>query len=557
MGVLREEFGLIHRRYWMREIVYVFGHKNPDTDSVCSAIAYAHLKNIIDQEYEYMPIILGEPNKETQFVLEQVGLEKPKIIKNLKPQVSDLELGGVTSAKEGTSIKETLEKIVGQAGRSIPVIGRHEHLIGNISISDIFSMYTLMDGVNFLKEALTPFRNLISELKLELIHGDMPIGIINGKVLMYGDLREDEQLKAEDVLFCDYTVYEKGFINNKNAGTIILANIEKEKVKINEGETRRLFITSNSLCSMFKIIHQVAPIRRAVRKDNLEYFTTYETIEDVKRNMLTSKHRRFPVVDEQGYIKGMITGGNIAVTKQKKAILVDHNEKGQSIDGIEEIHILEVIDHHRVADIQTMGPLYFRVEPVGCTSTIVAKMYEENGVEINKKMAKTMLSAILSDTLLFKSPTSTVMDKQIARKLAKIANVDIQRYGIQVIYAGSDFDNSTPEMIVSTDLKRFMFGDYKIMIAQTNTSDFNGFFSVYEEILESIDKLSKKEEIDLFVLLVTDVIVGGTELIAVGKAKWIADRAFNLAEDENSIFLPNVFSRKKQIVPNLMKAARL
>ncbi len=308
---------------------------------------------------------------------------------------------------------------------------------------------------------------------------------------------------------------------------------------------------------MIRLIHKAAPIQSAVRKSGLEYFTTYETLDDVKKNMATSKYRRFPVVDENGHIVGMMSRSNLLYPNRKKAILVDHNEKGQSIDGIEDVTILEVIDHHRVADIQTMGPLYFRVQPVGCTCTIVAKMYEENGIEINKVMAQIMLSAILSDTLIFKSPTSTKADEAMGRKLAELAGIEPQMYGMSMIHAGSDLEHATPTLILTTDMKRFMFGNKKIIIAQINTSDFDGFFAMYQDVIVEMKKLIDKESADLFTLLVTDVISGGTELVAQGEGKWIAEQAFGMDPKENSIFLPGVFSRKKQIVPKLMQAARL
>lgn len=542
----------------MREIVYIFGHKNPDTDSTCSAIAYANLKNQIDSSHEYVPVLLGEPNKETQYVLKQVDHETPKVVHHLKPHVTDLEIKEVGFVKEATSIKSTLETIVTQVGRSIPVVGVHDHLIGVVSISDILPLYMSMEGQNFLKDTSTPYSNLMSELTLTTIHGKKPIGNITGRIILFDDIQEVEDFDKKDILFCDIKTYNKGKTKGMGVGVLVLANVQDiEGILIDAEETRTILMTDKSLCALLKVINQTAPIKSVVKKDNLEYFSTYETIDDVKRNMLTSKFRRFPVVDENGFIKGMISKGDLFETRQKKAILVDHNEKGQSIDGIEDIHLMEVIDHHRVADIQTMGPLYFRVEPVGCTSTIVAKIYDEQQVKIDKKMAKIMLSAILSDTLLFKSPTSTEVDEAMANKLAKIAGVDIQMYGMQLIHAGADLEGLTAMEILTTDLKRFTFGDNRVIIAQTNTSDFDGFFKVYDEVLQAMRNMSDDQEVDLVVLLVTDVVMGGTELIAVGPAKWIVEQAFKVQSTENSIFLPNVFSRKKQVVPNLMKAAKL
>lgn len=541
----------------MKEKVYVFGHKNPDTDSICSAIAYANLKGIIDDQYEYTAVMLGEANNETSFVLEQVGVSMPKVIEHLKPQVSDLDLTPVEYVSEDASIQETLEKIMHHTGRSMPVVGKYNHLSGVVSISDILPLYMSMDGQDFLKKNRTSFESFMDQLKLVVCHGRQPSGVIEGRVILFDDLKPEDKLTKKDIIFAGKSIYQKGALDTNEAGYIVLGNMELGEHIQSRSNQHTILGSVMSTGGMMKVINQIVSIREIVKKDNLEYFTNYETIDDVKKNLMTSRYRRFPVVDSFGNVIGMISRSDLLIGRQKKAILVDHNEKGQSIKGIEEITLLEVIDHHRVADIQTMGPLYFRVEPVGCTSTIVAKMYDEHNVTINKTIAKLMLSAILSDTLLFKSPTSTQVDEDTAKRLAKIAEVDLQLYGMSVIYAGSDFENLTPDEIVTSDMKRFMFGNSKVLIAQTNTSDFDGFFAKYAAILESMKMNIRMESAKLFVLLVTDVIVGGTELIAIGEDKWMAEQAFGVDSTENSIFLPGVFSRKKQVVPKLMQAAKL
>lgn len=540
----------------MKEKVYVFGHKKPDTDSVCSAIAYANLKNAVEDKYQYEPVILGDINKETKFVLEQVGLNRPRKIKHLKPQIMDMTFEEPNVVDEDTSIKDTLDKIAVDYGRVLPVKGIHEHLIGVVSISDLLPLFMGASGDAFLQQRGTPYKNLVEALNLKLVWGRIPIGDVKGRVVQYEDIKVDD-IGYDDVLFCDYSRYIKRFSKGKGAGVVILANAPDEADEITRDDDKTVFVSDYSLREMMNKLNQIAPIRSVVKKENLEYFTTYETLDDVRKNMMTSRYSRFPVVDENGHIKGMISRGSLLDSKRKKAILMDHNEKGQSIDGIEEVTLLEVIDHHRVADIQTMGPLYFRVEPVGCTCTIVARMYEEKGVEISPQMAKLMLSAIMSDTLIFKSPTSTEIDERIANKLADIAGVSLEAYGMKVVYAGSDFENATPESVLHTDVKQFMFGAYKVKIAQTNTSDFEGFYEMYDQVIQNMDNTCKNEQVDLFVLLVTDVVIGGTEMIARGKAKWIAEQAFKMRTNENSIFLPDVFSRKKQIVPVLMQAAGL
>lgn len=541
------------------ENIYIFGHQNPDTDSICSAIAYANLKNEIDKDNRYIPTTLGEINKEATYVLNYFNIEHPKKIKNLKLQVSDINLDKGIFVKKQYSIKRVLESIIEQSGRSLPVVDENERLIGIISISDIVPFYLNLKGSEMLKNNKTPFKNIIAELDINYIDGHINEEVIEGQVFIFNDIKKNTMLTDKDIVICSIEELVNKQDILKNAGYIVVCNVEDEKTykktKVKIGST--IFVTTNSIHEVIKILDQTVPISSMVKKDGLEYFITYETLDDVKENMLTSRFSRFPVVDERGYIKGMMSRSNLVKVNMKKAILVDHNEKGQSIEGIEDINIVEVIDHHRVADIQTISPLYFRAEPVGCTCTIIAKMYFEKDVKITKEMAGIMLSAIISDTLLFKSPTCTDVDKQMAKKLAKIAGINIKKYGMKMITEGSSIGEESPDKIINYDMKKFMFGSYKVLISQINTGDFEGFYQVYEDIISSLQGICEKEEYNLAVLMITDVVVGGTELIVVGDAKWIADNAFGLGPKDRSIFLPDVFSRKKQIVPQLMKAAKL
>ncbi|MCT4598459.1 MAG: putative manganese-dependent inorganic diphosphatase [Vallitalea sp.] len=534
--------------------IYIFGHQNPDTDSICSALAYENLKKQLGYD-NYVAARLGNVNKETMYALDYFGIKPPKLLKNLKPQVNDLNLSKTVVAYETDTVKKALEKIISKIGRSIPVVDSNKRLIGIVSISDIVPTYLGMTKKSVLKDSNTPFINVINELKAEILTGEYCHDTIKGDIYLSSDLTEDIKLKREDIIIADNNekILEKYYTNNC---CIILGNY-KEDSHNNINYDGVILSTHYSVYEIIKLISYSVPISAMVKKDSLEYFVTYETIDDVKKNMLTSKHRRFPVVDELGYIKGMISRSNLVEINRKKAILVDHNEKNQSIKGIDETEIVEVIDHHRVANVQTIAPLYFRTEPLGCTCTIITKMYEENNIPITREMAGIMVSAIISDTLLFRSPTSTKEDERIGKKLANIAGIELDKYGMQLITAGSSLQQETPVSIVNKDMKKFMFGNYRIMISQINTGDFEGFYSMFEDIINNMEDICQKENIDLAVLMITDIVVGGTELLAVGKARWIAENAFNLGKNDISLFLPNVFSRKKQIVPSLMNAAKL
>lgn len=545
----------------MKETIYVFGHQNPDTDSICSAIAYANLKNTISPDKNFLPIALKAVNKETAYALKHFDVEAPTIVKSLKPQVLDITLSSDTYVHENDSIRKTLETIIDQVGRSAPVVDSNGRLSGVVSISDIVPTYLSLTNESFLKDMETPFENLINELSLEVVSGTIEEWFVSGNTYLSSDLNAEHNLTKSDLIICDgqelATLFEtKNYM--LEAGYFIVGNVKNvDDILCWEDEDHVLLASEFPVYELIKRLSQSVPITSMVKKNGLEYFVTYETLEDVKENMVTSRHNRFPVVDEWGYIQGMISKSNLLDFNRKKAILVDHNERTQSIQGIDDIHILEIIDHHRVADVQTMTPLYFRVEPVGCTCTIVTRMYEENEVEIPPKIAGLLLSAILSDTLLFKSPTCTPMDQKAAEKLAKIAKVELFQYGMKLITEGSSLQEETPDKLLHYDMKQFMFGSYKVRISQINTGDFDGFFRILKPTVEYMENACVKDAVNLWVLMVTDVVIGGTELIAVGDSKWIAQQAFGFEENELSIFLPNVFSRKKQVVPQLMNAAKL
>lgn len=534
--------------------IHIFGHLNPDTDSTCSAIGYSYLKNQIDPSNTYIPAVLGKINDETAYVLQYFEVEEPKLLKNLKPQVSDIGVKAVGCVHEKDPVKRVLEAISQQIGRSVPVVDDNERLIGVVSIPDIVPM--LLGA--YSQEIKMPLKNLINTLELRILSGDLDENITCDHIYMFNDLTFDHEITAHDVLICNPIEFAAGYVITLGAGFIIVTegyNIGQDLIDSNHSGV--VFASPKTTYELVQSINHALPITSIVKKDQLEYFTTYETIDDVKKNMMTSEHQRFPVVDEWGYIKGMISKGSLVEVEQKKAILVDHNERGQSIEGIDSITILEIIDHHRVADVQTIAPLYFRVEPVGCTCTIITKMFEEKGVEIPKHIAGILLSAILSDTLIFKSPTCTEEDKLMAIKLSLIADVQINQYGMKMLTKGEKIQEKKPQDILLSDMKKFAFGEYKVVISQITIGDFEGFFKIFEVMVQTMEEKAANESIDLIVLMVTNIVIGGTELIAVGKAKWIADRAFGMSREDSSIFLNGTFSRKKQVVPKLMRAAQL
>lgn len=538
--------------------IYVFGHQNPDTDSICSAISYSYYKNQVD-ERDHIPVRLGNINKETRYALDYFKADDPLLLHSLKPQVNDLKMPDIQCLKEEDTLKRALGLIITQKGHILPIVDQDDKFMGIVSISDIAPAYMGLAGKSLLKVTRTPYKNIQEVLDGHVLRGIVDNKEIQGNIYTSSELLHKVDVQPEDVII--YT-HGDGFgeqIFKTKAGLVIVAESLdcKEEVQIPDDFEGIVMAVQYTVFEIIKLVSQAIPVRTLINTHMLEYFQMDDYLDEVKDNMLSSSHRRFPVVDSDGFVRGMITRSNLLNINRKKVILVDHNEKGQSAKGIEEATIREVIDHHRIADIHTMSPLYFRAEPLGCTSTIISKIYEENEVEIPRLYAGLMLSAIISDTLLFHSPTCTKEDITQAKKLAKIAGVDINTYGMAMITAGTTIEGESPESLIFRDMKKFTFGKYKAAIAQINTTDFDGFNSIKESLVEEMEALAERDQLDLVLLMVTNIIVEGTELVAVGTDRWIAENAFSFEKGQDSRFLPQVYSRKKQVVPVIMNAARL
>jgi manganese-dependent inorganic pyrophosphatase len=532
--------------------IYVFGHLNPDTDTICASIALAHLKQ---EQGEYaIACRLGEINKETAYVLKTFGVDIPPLLESVETKVSDIDYNKTVFASQQDSLDKTLKKIMGHDERTIPVSDENQKFIGVISIFDILPTYTEMYVRSFLKDSETPFENIVEVLQGK-VTGTYSSDRILGDIYTIAELREKKHLNTEDILV---TIYDDLYMNQaleSDAGCIIVANVPENSVIDYQGYKGAVILSPFSTFEVIRLLQQVTPVKSIVQHKKLEYFMNYETLDDVRKNMKTSLHSCFPVVNKDGKLLGSLTQRDLYNVHRQKVILVDHNEKSQSIKGLEEAEIIEVIDHHRVADIKTMAPLYFRIEPVGCTCTIIAKMYKENNIDIPADVAGLMLSAIISDTLMFNSPTCTQRDIDTASQLAVLAGVNLEDYGQKLMIAASDISDMSIDDILMGDVKYFTFGKTKAMISQINTGDFKNFYKKLQPLLSRMNELCEDEKIDLMLLMVTDLVSKGTEIIIAGSNIQLARIAFGLNEEEFSKFLPGVFSRKKQIVPKLTNIA--
>ena len=537
----------------MDKKIYVFGHKNPDTDSICAAISYTYLKRALGTE-NIEAARLGKISKETQFALDYFNVEAPTLLKDIKPQVSDMNYYSVPPVYVVDSVKKAWDVMTENGRQMIPVLYHDNKLAGVISISDISKTYIGLTDGSVLKNHKTPFINVPGVLEGKVISGSYPHAYVLGDVYTTASFSPDTTLNSSDIII---TGSHKELIQTalkSGAGCVIITdqNMDHIDVEIPSDVTCAVVCTNYTFFKTIKMISQSISVKNVLIKDNITYFETDDYLDEVKQAMLTTPYRHFPILDENSHVKGLISKRHLLDVQKKKVILVDHNERDQSADGIEQAEILEIIDHHRVANLDTGNPVFLRAEPVGCTNTIIGKMFEEHNLMPPKAIAGLMLSAILSDTLIFKSPTCTPDDIRIATKLAEIAEVDLYAYGADLLAAGTSLEGMTPNDLLNIDRKAFTVGKHNISVAQVNTGDFKSLFNIKNEILTEMNKLIEEEQLTLCMLMVTDIVVGGTELIVVGPETQIAEQLFGLEPGEDSVFLKDVFSRKKQIVPKLM-----
>jgi len=543
----------------MKDIVFVSGHKNPDSDSICSAIAYADFLFKIGR-YNAVPVRIGDINKETEYILKRFHVETPVLLKTVKQTVEDLDYDKVTVFSKELTLKTAWSLMKQQSLKSAPVLDDHSQLLGLLSTSNIIEGY--MDDWDslILKEANTPIENVIDTLDANILYLDKELKTIKGEVHIAAMTGEEamKRIKENDVVIVGGDRDEAvAHLIDGNVSLIILTGSltipERLLKRCMDSHISVISTPYNTFMASQQII-QAIPVEHVMQKGGLVTFSTDDTVDYVKEVMSETRFRSYPVLDFVGRVVGSISRFQVLNGMKKKVIQVDHNERSQSIDGIEEAEILEIVDHHRVADIQTIGPVLFRAEPVGCTATIVAKCYKEHGVEIPSDMAGLMLGAIISDTLLFKSPTCTPTDTKIAKELAAIAGVDIKEFGMAMFRAGTSLVGKSVEEIFNQDYKKFSFGDLSVGVAQVNTMDIEGFAPYKADMLSYMDKVATDNHMEFTMLLLTDVINATSEVFVAGPRPDYVSTAFNVQLVDQQASLPGVISRKKQVVPVITEA---
>lgn len=538
----------------MSDLVYVSGHRNPDTDSICSAIAYSYLLNATNK-YNAIPVRLGEINRETEYVLKRFGVEHPVLLKTVKQKVEDLNYDKVTVFSKDLTLKTAWFLLKQQNLKSAPILDEHGQLLGLLSTSNIIEGYMDQWDSEVLKKAKTPVENVIDTLEANVIYLNNALKVIEGDIhiaAMSGS-EAKKRIHENDVVIVggDRSDDLEELISVKPSLIVLTGSLTADENVVKKCEEQGISIIStpfNTYQTSQQIV-QAIPVEYVMIKGDIKTFSTDDTLDYMKEVMSETRYRGYPVIDLNNRCVGSISRFALLKGLRKKVILVDHNERGQSIPGIEEADILEIVDHHRVADIQTVGPLLFRGEPLGSTATIVTKMFDELDVEMPSHIAGLLLGAVVSDTLLFKSPTCTPVDTKIAKKLAKIAGVDIQEFAMEMFKAGTSLVGKTVDEIFNQDFKKFSFDNLQVGVAQANSMDIEGFLPYKKDMLDYMNKFAEDNNLEFTLLLLTDIINANSEIFVGGPRPELVEKAFNVQLTECQGTLVGVISRKKQVVP--------
>ena len=540
--------------------VVVIGHRNPDTDSICSAIAYAELKNKTS-DLVCEPRRAGKMNQETEFVLKKFGVKPPRMCTDVNPKIRDVDYREMPGIPGSTSLRKAWEIMRDKQIDTLPVTSADNELEGVITVKDIATANMDVFDTGILAKSRTSFRNI-----LETLDGTMAVGSADD-ICTTGHIRigtaTPEMLESTvekgDIVILTNRYESQLCAIEKEASLLILCNnakVGRTIQRIAEETGVAIMTTPVDTYAAGKLISQCAPISYYMTRSDIMKFTLVTPVADVTRVMAKVRHRYFPILDEDGKYCGMVSRRNIINLRKRRIILVDHNEATQAVEGFDQAEILEIIDHHRIGSLETSGPVYFRNQPVGCTATIVTQMYDENGVEIPPQTAGLLLAAILSDTLMFRSPTCTPVDEASARRLAKIAGVDINEFANEMFEAGEKLDGKTAEEVFLQDFKVFMCGDIRFGVAQGSYMTRKNLLAAEALLQPYLEEARNKQNVEDIFMLLTDVPKEESVVISDGRyaSEVLSDGFETQPAEDGSFTLPGVVSRKKQFIPALMTA---
>lgn len=540
--------------------VWVTGHKNPDTDSICAAISYAYLKNQLGDR-EYVPKRAGNINAETRYVLDYFHMAEPELVTDAGAQIKDITIRKTLGVSSHISLKKAWELMKKLDVVTLPVTNRLGKLEGIIVTKDIATSYMDVYDSRALSNARTQYKNIAETLDGTVVTGNEHAYFVRGKVII-GTANPEymtELVEMDDLVIVGSKKEAQIRAMEANASCLVVGcgfEVDEDVISMAEKKDCVIITTAFDTFSIARLINQSMPIKEYMAKESLVTFELDDYVADVRETMLKIRHRDFPVLDENGDYVGMISRRNLLSMQKKQFVLVDHNEKTQAVDNIEDAEILEIIDHHRIGSLETISPVYFRNQPLGCTSTIIYQMFGERGVEVPKDIAGLLMAAILSDTLMFRSPTCTQQDIRAAEELAKIADVDMEVFAKSMFQAGSDFKNKTTEEIFYQDFKIFHTGEYDFGVSQVSALSCEELDKVGAQLKPFMNQVLGEKRLDMVYVMLTDILEESSNVIFAGHdaGKILAD-AFRVENyEEDCVHLEGIISRKKQMIPTLMNA---
>jgi manganese-dependent inorganic pyrophosphatase len=539
--------------------IYIVGHKNPDTDSICSAISYTYLKNHRAGVRKYMACRAGQINEETEFVLKHWHHEPPQYLPNVGTQVCDMDIDEAEGAPDDITIRIAWEYMKESQTVTLPVMADDGSLEGLLTVGDIANYYIDAYTKTIMSEAKTKYYDIAETINGTVVVGNEHGYFSKGKVMVGAAMPEHlaRLMEPDDlVILSDREDSQKQAIEN-GASCIVVCLVEDISDEVRALAEKHMCVV---ICTKFdtytvaRLINQSIPAKSLMKRKNLVTFNTEDFVDDIRDIMGKYRYRDFPVLNHAGKYVGMISRRSLINVKKKQIILVDHTEESQAVDNLDEAEILEIIDHHRIGTVQTLQPVFFRGEPVGCTCTILASMFKEQGVEIPPDIAGLMCSAIVSDTLLFRSPTCTKRDEETGRELAKIAGIKIEDYAKEMFRAGSNLKGKTPDEILHQDYKKFIFGESVFAVGQISSMDKEELEEIAGRLQPHLQEECGKNGTQMIFFMLTDILSEDTLLLSYGKGSAdLVMESFGVEVTDGKSTLKKVVSRKKQLIPAFMQ----
>ena len=559
---------ILDEKGWMcmkkPERIFVIGHKNPDTDSICSAIAYADIKNRTTQNKKYIPKRAGQINEETRYVLNRFGVQPPAYLGNIGTQVKDMDIRTSPQADKNMSLKNTWDLMQENGIVSLPIRDKDGCLEGLVTIGDIAKTYMDTTDSYLLSRARTQYQRIAETIGGKVIEGNAHGYFIQGKIMVAtaNPDKMKEYVEENDMVIMGNREEDHLQAIEQNVSCIIVGmGIEVTEKVLKLAHEKDIVIISSpyDTFTISRLINQSIPVKYIMKTDNLVTFNTEDFTDDIQEVMIKHRHRAFPVINKKGKCIGTISRRNFLDMHRKKVVLVDHNEKDQAVDNIDKADIMEIIDHHKLGTLQTMQPISFRNQPVGCTGTIMYQMYGEQKLEIPPKIAGLLCAAIISDTLMFRSPTCTLQDKMAAGALALIADISIEEFAREMFKAGSNLKDKSPEEIFYQDYKKFIAeGDICFGVGQISSMDADELREIKERLIPFMVSECGRHGVSRVYFMLTDIMEQSTELLFYGEgSEEMAVNAFKIEPKDGTIYLKGVVSRKKQLIPPLMEAAQM